>query len=286
MAAVPAQTMGELLRTWRRRRGASQLELACDAEMNPRQLSMFETGRLQPSRQIILHLAACLEIPLGDRNALLAAAGYTPAFAARAFSEPALSMVRRSVETVLAAHDPNPALAVDRHWTLLAANRAVASLVAGAEPTLLRPPVNVLRLSLHPAGLASRIVNLTQWRAHVLAKLRRQIAVTDDPVLADLLDEIRDYPDASGGSVDGEQDPDMIAVPLRLATISGILSFFSTTTLFSASVDITVSGLAIEAFLPADDQTAEAMRRIAQPTEAQPGDWADAVDCQAGAMAV
>ncbi len=247
---------------------------------------MFETGRLQPSRQVILHLAACLDIPLSERNTLLAAAGYTPAFAARAFNEPALSMVRRNVETVLAAHDPNPAWAVDRHWILLGANRAVASLVAGAELTLLRPPVNVLRLLLHPAGLASRIVNLTQWRTHVMAKLRQQIVATDDPVLADLLDEIRDYPDASAGSIDGEQEPEMVAVPLCLATISGVLSFFNTTTLFSTSVDITVSGLAIEAFLPADDQTAEAMRRIAQPTDAHSGDAAGAVEHQAGALAV
>ena len=159
------QALGRLLREWRRRRRMSQLDLACDAEISTKHLSFLETGRAKPSRQMVLHLAGCLDVPLRDRNVLLSAAGFAPMFHARSFDEPALDMVRRNVEMVLAAHDPNPALAVDRHWTMLAANRAVAHLVAGAEPTLLRPPVNVLRLSMHPAGLASRIVNLPQWRA-------------------------------------------------------------------------------------------------------------------------
>jgi transcriptional regulator with XRE-family HTH domain len=261
---TPARTFGDLLRDWRRRRRMSQLDLACDADISTQHLSFLETGRSFPSRQMLLHLAACLDVPLRDRNVLLGAAGFSPVFQERAFSEPALSLVRRNVEIVLAAHDPNPALAVDRHWTMLAANRAVAHLVAGAEQTLLRPPVNVLRLSLHPAGLASRIVNLAQWRAHVIARLRRQIDMSGDAVLMDLLEEIRDYPGVRSDLEPGEES-EMIAIPFQLATIDGVLSFFSTTTLFGTPVDITVSELAIEAFLPADLQTAEAMRRLAQP---------------------
>ncbi|HEY0183630.1 MAG TPA: helix-turn-helix transcriptional regulator [Rhodopila sp.] len=262
------QSLGGLLREWRRRRRMSQLDLACDADISTKHLSFLETGRSRPSRQMLLHLAACLEIPLRDRNIMLSAAGFAPVFQERAFNEPALALIRRNVETVLAAHDPNPALAVDRHWTMLAANRAVAHLVAGAEPTLLRPPVNVLRLSMHPAGLASRIVNLAQWRAHVIARLRRQIDVTGDSVLMDLLEEIRDYPSprTTKPQASGD-DSGMIAIPFRLATIDGVLSFFSTTTLFGTPVDITVEELAIEAFLPADTETAEIMRRVAQRGE-------------------
>jgi transcriptional regulator with XRE-family HTH domain len=248
----------------------SQLDLACDADISTKHLSFLETGRAKPSRQMLLHLAGCLDVPLRDRNVLLRAAGFAPVFQERPFDEPALSQVRRSVEIVLAAHDPYPALAVDRHWTLLAANRAVAHLVGGADLTLLRPPVNVLRLSLHPAGLASRIVNLAQWRAHVIARLRRQIDASGDAVLMDLLEELRDYPVPRGAGAPGPEDETgMIAIPFQLATIDGVLSFFSTTTLFGTPVDITVSELAIEAFLPADAQTSEVMRRVAQPGESR-----------------
>ena len=262
---ISAQSFGGLLREWRRRRRMSQLDLACDADISTKHLSFLETGRSRPSRQMLLHLAACLDVPLRHRNVMLGAAGFAPVFRERSFNEPTLGLVRRGVEIVLAAHNPNPALAVDRHWTMLAANRAVAHLVAGAEPMLLRPPVNVLRLMLHPAGLASRIVNLAQWRAHVIARLRRQIDVTGDAVLMDLLEELRDYPSMHGnGSPGPEDESGMIAIPFRLATIDGVLSFFSTTTLFGTPADITVSELAIEAFLPADVETAEIMRHVAQ----------------------
>jgi len=249
----------------------SQLELACDAEISTKHLSFLETGRSRPSRPMLLHLAMCLDVPLRDRNTLLQAAGFTPAFGERAFGEPALGNVRRSVETLLSAHDPYPAVAVDRHWTIVAANRGLAHLVAGAEPILLRPPVNLLRLTLHPAGLASRVVNLTQWRAHMIARLRRQIELGGDPVLMDLLEEIRDYPaPRAAGAVTPEHD--LIAVPFRLATIDGVLSFFSTTTVFGTPIDITVAELAIEAFLPGDAATAAIMRRIGQETEARQDD--------------
>ncbi len=199
---------------------------------------------------------------------MLAAAGYAPVFQERDFNEPALDLVRRNIEVVLAAHDPNPAMAVDRHWVMLAANRAVAHLVSGAEPMLLRPPVNMLRLCLHPAGLAPRIVNLTQWRAHVIARLRRQIDTSGDAKLVDLLEEIRDYPNPRPVSAREYDESDMIATPFRLATIDGVLSFLGTTTSFGTPIDITVSELSIEAFLPADARTAEVMRGVAHRGEA------------------
>jgi hypothetical protein len=162
---------------------------------------------------------------------------------------------------VLAGHEPNPALAVDRHWTLIASNAATRRLLAGTEPTLLRPPVNVLRLSLHPQGLAPRTANLGEWRDHLLARLRRQIDISGDPVLTRLLRELRDYP--SPDEPHGTHDATAVVVPFRLITDAGILAFFSTTTVFGTPIDITLSELAVEAFFPADQQTAETLRRLA-----------------------
>jgi transcriptional regulator with XRE-family HTH domain len=264
-----AHDLGGLLREWRAKRRISQLDLACDAEISTKHLGFFESGRSRPSRQMLLNLAACLQVPLRDQNALLEAAGFSPTFLQHAFNAPALHVVRRSVEILLASHEPNPALVVDRHWTMLTANRAVAHLVAGAEPMLLRPPVNFLRLFLHPAGLATRIVNLAQWRAQVMDRLRRHADASSDPVLADLLEEIRDYPSPGGGYPD-QASVDTVAVPLRLATFDGVLSFFNTTTSFTAPLDVTVAELAIEAFLPADAATIASMRQIAAADENRP----------------
>ena len=225
---VPAQALGGLLREWRRRRRMSQLDLASDAEISSRRLSFMEAGRLRPSRGMLLHLATCLDVPLRDTNALLSAAGFDPLFEEHAFDMPALDIVRRAVEIVLAAYDPFPALVVDRHWTMLSANRAVAHLVAGSEPLLLRPPVHLLRLLLHPAGLAPRIVNLAQWRAHVIARLHRQIDLSGNSMLMDLLEEIRDYPSPRETTACDPAERGVVAIPFRLATIDGVLSFFST----------------------------------------------------------
>ena len=194
------QPVGELLRGWRQRRRLSQLDLALEAEISSRHLSFLETGRSQPSRDMLLHLAERLDVPLRERNVLLTAAGYAPVFAERALTDPALQAARKAVELVLKGHEPFPALAVDRHWTLVAANAAVAPLLAGADPALLAPPVNVLRLSLHPNGLAPRIENLREWRAHLLERLRRQVELTADPVLAALMDELRAYPSPGGAA--------------------------------------------------------------------------------------
>src|SRR6185312_1592198 len=186
--------VGEHLREWRQRRHLSQLDLAVEAEISSRHLSFVETGRALPSREMVLHLAEQLEIPLRERNVLLVAAGFAPVFVERSLDDPALQAARKAVDLVLAGHEPYPALAVDRHWTLVAANRAVGRLIGGADASLLQPPVNVLRLSLHPKGLAPRIANLPEWRAHLLARLRRQVEVSADPVLAELMRELSAYP--------------------------------------------------------------------------------------------
>lgn len=258
--------VGDLLREWRGRRRMSQLDLACEADISTRHLSFVETGRAQPSREMLLHLAERLDVPLRERNALLVAAGYAPVFPERPLADPALSAARRAVDLVLSGHEPYPALAVDRHWTLVASNRAVAPLLAGVGPELLRPPVNVLRLGLHPAGLAPRIANLRQWRAHLLARLQHQIDVTADASLAELLSELRDYPAPDAASL-GNEAPEGeyagIVVPLRLVTDAGLLSFLSTTTVFGTPVDITLSELALESFFPADEGTAAILRLLA-----------------------
>jgi transcriptional regulator with XRE-family HTH domain len=262
---VEALPVGNLLRTWRQRRRLSQLALACDAEISQRHLSFLESGRAAPSRDMILHLAEQLDIPLRDRNVLLVAAGFAPIYRERSLTDPALQEARKAVDVVLKGHEPYPALAIDRHWTLVAANRAVSQLLVGADPKLLQPPINVLRLSLHPAGVAPRIVNLAQWRAHVLARLNRQVEVSADRVLADLLAELQDYPSRpKGRDMAGVAEFAGVVVPLRLTSASGVLSFFSTTTVFGTPLDITLSELAIESFFPADTATADTMRRLAE----------------------
>jgi transcriptional regulator with XRE-family HTH domain len=262
-----AAGLGGYLRAWRRRRRMSQADLARAASISARHLGLMETGRFRPSRQMLLHLASLLDVPLRDRNVLLNAAGFTAAFVERGLADPALDSIRCGLEAVLAAHDPNPAMVVDRHWTLLAANRAVAHLVAGADKLLLRPPLNLLRLTLHPVGLAPRIVNLRQWREHAMSRLRRQIDRTGDPVLMDLLREIGDYPQPACSASLDEAAVEVAAIPFRLATIDGVLSFFGTTMHFAAPLDITISELMVEAFLPEDAETARIMRRLARQQE-------------------
>ncbi|HEU5430142.1 MAG TPA: helix-turn-helix domain-containing protein, partial [Thermomicrobiales bacterium] len=192
--SVATRPIGELLREWRERRRLSQLALALDADVSSRHVSFIETGRSRPSREMVLRLAERLDVPLRERNRLLLAAGFAPAYPERGLADPDLAQIRQAIDLVLAGHEPYPALAVDRHWNLVAANRAVASLLAGVAPDLLTPPVNVLRLSLAPAGLAPRIINLPEWRAHVLERLRRQVEASADPALAALLTDLRSQP--------------------------------------------------------------------------------------------
>jgi transcriptional regulator with XRE-family HTH domain len=260
------RTIGDLLREWRQRRRMSQLLLATEADISTRHLSFVESGRALPSREMVMHLAERLEVPLRARNALLVAAGYAPLFRERPLSDPQLAAAREAVELVLKGHEPYPALAIDRHWTIVATNNAIAPLLSGASPELLKPPVNALRLSLHPQGIAASIVNWHAWREHVLARLQRQIDVSGDDTLSALRDELAAYPAPPGADATTPDDASVsqIAVPLRLRTPLGVLSFFSTTTVFGTPVDITLSELAIEAFFPADQETAAALREFAE----------------------
>jgi transcriptional regulator with XRE-family HTH domain len=266
-AMVSAVQVGSLLREWRQRRRLSQLDLACDANISTRHLSFIETGRAQPSRGMILQLAERLEIPLRERNTLLTAGGYAQIYPERKLDDPALDAGRKAVQLVLSGHEPYPALAIDRHWTLIASNRAIPPLLAGIDSTLLQPPVNVLRLSLHPAGLAPRIVNISEWRSHLITRLRQQIDITADHFLMDLMKELCNYPSPDGiaRSESAElRESAGVAVPLRLATDSGTLALISTTMVFGTPVDITLSELAIESFFPADESSAATLRRLAQ----------------------
>ncbi|HEX6638140.1 MAG TPA: helix-turn-helix transcriptional regulator [Steroidobacteraceae bacterium] len=263
----PRKTFGEELRTWRQRRHLSQLELATEVDISTRHLSFMETGRSQASRAMVLRLAQQLDVPLRERNDLLIAAGFAPMYAQRPLSDPSFDAVRDAVNLILRGHEPYPALLVDRHWTLVSANQAAQAFMAGVDPELLEPPVNVLRLSLHPRGSAPNIVNLAEWRAHVLARLARDVEITADTSLAALLSELRGYP---GGEAHYAGDPAnaSVVVPLKLRTPEGaVLSFFSTTTVFGTAVEVTLSELVLEAFYPADDFTAAALRQQALPAQ-------------------
>jgi transcriptional regulator with XRE-family HTH domain len=256
--------VGDQLREWRMRRRMSQLALAVEADISARHLSFLETGRAQPSRDMLMHLAERLDIPLRERNMLFVAAGFAPVFPERPLDDPALDATRKAIDLLLSGHEPFPALAIDRHWTLVAANAAVMPLLRDVDPALLQAPVNVLRLSLHPDGLAPRIGNLGEWRAHLLERLRRQVDLTADPVLVKLMEELRGYPAPISRRPAAMQDDYAgIAVPLRLVTEAGVLSFLSTTTVFGTPVDVTLSELALESFFPADERTAELLRRMA-----------------------
>lgn len=265
MMTVTARTqthrpVGEQLRSWRQHRRRSQLDLALDAEVSARHISFLETGRSLPSRQMLLHLAEQLDIPLRERNTLLVAAGYAPIYAETPIDEPAMQVARQAVELVLAGHEPYPALAIDRHWNMVTANRAIGMFMEGIAPELLEPPINVLRLSLHPDGLAPRILNLRQWHEHILARLRHQIDATADPVLVALHAELAGYPlPEDTGEIAGETYGNLV-LPIRIRTGSGILAFFTTTTMFGTPHDITLAELAIESFFPADAATAEVFR--------------------------
>lgn len=260
-SASASQTVGELLRGWRERRRLTQLELALQAEVSTRHLSFVETGRSTPSREMILHLAEQLEVPLRERNQLLLAGGYAPLYAQASLDSPALSSVRAAVRDVLDALEPNPAIVVDRHWNLVDANSAVAMLMDGVAAELRTPPINVMRVSLHPRGVAPRIINLAQWRAHLLGRLRREIAQNADPELVRLYTEVRAYqPEFETTSLETPPAGEVV-IPLRLRSGDQELVFFSMVAAFGTPLDITVDELALEFFFPANPVTAKALRR-------------------------
>ncbi len=269
MKSIQPRPVGQMLREWRLRRRLSQLDLACEAEISARHLSFVETGRSWPSREMVLRLAERLEVPLRERNVLLTGAGFAPVFRERPLTDPALKPAREAIDLVLAGHEPYPALAIDRHWMLVAMNSAVRRLLAGVDASLLTPPVNVLRLSLHPTGLAPRIANYQEWRSHLLARLQQQIRLTADPVSIELLKELSSYPPPAShlkAHPENADDVTAIVVPLQLVSEAGLLCFVSTTTVFGTPVEVTLSELALESFFPADRRTAEILRGFAQET--------------------
>lgn len=260
-ATTATPSFGALLRQWRERRKLSQLALALDANVSTKHVSFVESGRTTPSREMVLTLADVLALPLRAQNALLLSAGYAPIYPLHAIDDPALSVARRAVDLVLKGHEPYPAIAIDRHWNLVAANRAFDFFSTGLPELLLAPPTNVLRASLHPEGLAARIENLTEWRAHALRHLHHQVEASGDPVLAALYEEL-------GGAMTAPSpnEHSVLVAQLRVREPSGrgVLSFISTTTMFGTPIDVTMSELAIESFFPADDATAAALHQRAR----------------------
>jgi transcriptional regulator with XRE-family HTH domain len=256
--------VGGLLRDWRQRRRLSQMDLALEAGISTRHLSFVETGRSRPSPDMVVALAEQLEVPLRERNELLLAAGYAPRYGARSLDDPALNEVRDAVSRVLAAHEPYPAIAVDRHWNLIASNEALGPMLEGVAPELLVPPVNTIRLALHPDGVAPRIINLGEYRADLLHRLDRAARITGDDTLGELREEMLGYPGPDAPPVRAGGIGSAVTVQLRLAPPPGDdgpeLAFFSTITTFGTAVDVTVSELAVEAFFPADPQTADRLR--------------------------
>lgn len=246
---------GALIRDWRRRRRLSQLEVSLEAAVSARHLSFVETGRSRPSRELLLHLAEHLEVPLRERNAILLAGGYAPVFPESALDDPEMTPVRAALDKILAGHEPYPALIVDRRWDLVARNESAAAIMGQVAAHLLAPPINVYRLSLHPEGLAPQIANFAAWSEHLLTRLHRQLALAPDPEVAVLYDELRAYP---GVATAGAHDTaDLLFVPLEL---TNGLRFFSTVATFGTALDVTLAELSIESFFPADAATAAALR--------------------------
>jgi transcriptional regulator with XRE-family HTH domain len=255
--------VGPLLREWRELRNVSQLELGLNAGVSARHISFIETGRSRPSAEMLLQLTEHLDVPLRERNQLLLAAGYAPAYGQRGLDDPDMESIRDTLELILRTHEPRPAMVVDRHWGIVTANPPFALLSDGASAELLEPPVNVLRLALHPDGVAPRIVNLSELRNTLLLWLRRQAVATGDPALDALYDELIELP---GGppepAAPGSED---VAVPVRIRSNGTVLSFISTITTFSRASDVTVAELSIESFYPTDSPTLDALRAFAAP---------------------
>lgn len=251
-AALAEPTVGKLIREWRTRRSLSQMALASDSAVSTRYLSFIETGRARPSREMVLHLAEQLDVPLRERNRLLLAAGYAPFFSQRSLDDEQMTPVREALDRFLEAHLPYPAAIVDGHWNLVAANDGIGFMTEGVAPELLEPPANVFRIALHPDGMAPRILNFEEWSGHLLSRVRRQAALTGDSEMVALYEELSSYPDVS---VDHVVDSSMPLLLHRLKLANQELSFFSTVTTFGTATDVTLSELSLEAFYPADERT-------------------------------
>ncbi|GGP89775.1 helix-turn-helix domain-containing protein [Streptomyces roseolilacinus] len=265
--------VGRLLREWRQRRKLSQLDLALRADTSTRHLSCVETGRARPSREMVLRLADHLDVPLRDRNGLLLAAGYAPAYRESPLGSERMAMARAALRTMLLRHEPHPAAAVDGMWNIVDHNRAMSVLLGFVPPRLTESGGNVMRLILHPEGLAPRCLNFAEVRAHALGRLRHQAAATGRRDLRDLYEEVSAYPPPPGlDPAPGPVDPTGIAVPLRIRTPYGDMSFFSMIATFGAPADVTLSELAVEAFFPMDEETAARLRAFASASGTGEGD--------------
>jgi transcriptional regulator with XRE-family HTH domain len=259
---------GVLLRRWRQHRRLSQLELAETADSSTRYLSTLETGRSMPSREMVLRLADYLDVPLRERNAMLLAAGFAPAFEERGLTE--LVAARRAIDQVLTAHKPYPAFAVDRHWNVILSNSALPQLYDGCAPELLQPPINAVRLLMHPHGMAPRILNLPEWRWHVVTVLRQQTRARPDARLEALLEEVLGWSQQRGAALESVPDGSQrLAMPIRIATNFGVMSFLGTTTVFGTPTEVTLSELALEMWFPADAETAAVAARMTAEQSAE-----------------
>lgn len=256
---MDATPIGTELKRWRTHRRRSQMDVALDAEISPRHLSFVETGRSRPSRDLVMRLADCLAVPPRGRNAMLVSAGFAPLHSEHSLESDALAAARAAVSHVLSAYAPYPALAVDRHWTLIEANAPLLALLGSVAPHLMQPPVNVLKVSLHPEGIAPLIANLAEWRGALFQRLREQIEASADPVLTAMLGELRALPGGEAPAQPGHS----LAVPLVIDHPAGRLSFLSMTSVFGSPVDITLSEMAVESFLPADAATMAVLQAIA-----------------------
>ncbi|MGW1273314.1 helix-turn-helix domain-containing protein [Streptomyces sp. NPDC002491] len=275
-AGPGGEGVGPLLRAWRERRRMSQLELALRADSSARHVSFVETGRSRPSEDMVLRLAEQLDVPVRERNALLLAAGYAPRYPQTPLDDPALDALRSGLERLLQGYEPYPALVMDARYDVVAANRGITMLLEGVPESLLEPPLNAMRLTLHPKGLAPRIRNLREWRGHLLAQMERQIALYRSKPLRELYEEVAAYPVADTGAAPdtgtapaagadgqpGEAVP-YFALPMRIEHEGRILSFISTVATFNTPMDVTVAELAVETFLPADPATAKYLHHLA-----------------------
>ncbi|MFD8410731.1 helix-turn-helix domain-containing protein [Streptomyces sp. NPDC059650] len=256
-------SVGSLLRAWRERRGISQLELAGRADSSARHISFIETGRSRPSQEMVLRLADRLDVPVRERNALLLAAGYAPRYAQTPLDDPAMGTLREALERLLTGYEPYPALVVNAVYDVVAANRGVAMLLDGLPEHLLTPPLNAMRITLHPQGLAPRIHNLTEWRGHLLAQMERQIALARSAPLRALYEEVAAYPVADRPGDAGPAEPvAYVALPLVIEHDGHRLSFVSSIATFNTPMDVTVAELAIETLLPADPATVKYLRSL------------------------
>jgi transcriptional regulator with XRE-family HTH domain len=262
---VAGREIGELLRRWRTLRQLTQLDLALEAGVSARHLSFVETGRSRPSAEMVLLLAEQLEVPLRERNRMLLAAGYAPSFPELSMGEPTMAPVREALDVILNGHEPNPAVAVDRHWNLVAANETMAALAKGVDESLLEPPINVMRLGLHPRGLAASVVNMAGLRDYFIGRLEHQVAISGDPELAALLEEVAGYPIPPGepGPAFEAGNGNVLTPVMRMRLPEGDeLSFYFSIATFGTAVEVTASELSIELGFPADTATAEALQKL------------------------